>query len=242
MSEGSVNARKSEAMKIFEINLDSLMVILDRLEPERMINVAQAISDDLKQGIASGSDLALLSKDALDKVGTSVQQYLEFHTVAFEWMPVMLVTFLEAYLEEGLIDLATQDSKLLEKAPVIPPSRVFEIDTLEELRGTIRRDWAQSRLRPGGPETWIKLFKNLGVRNYDGGACDGVQHLWNTRNIIVHGRGIASDVYVKKYPFMNVKSGTKIKISSALFLGWLAAVKNFMLPVENLFLNYKRSD
>ena len=248
------NERKSEAKKIFETNLDSLMVILERLKSESsmVINGIQEINDDLKQFIVSGDDLPVIIKDAA-KLLVSLQQYIKFstgalqqfvkfHTVAFEWMPVMLVTFLEAYLEEGLIDLVTRNSGLLEKAPVVHPSRVFEIDTLEELRSEIRRDWAQSRLRPGGPETWIKLFKSLGVKTFDDGACDGVQHLWNTRNVIVHGRGIASAAYVRKYRFMNVKSGIKIKINSALFSGWMGAVGTFISPIESLFLNYKRSD
>ena len=46
-------------------------------------------------------------------------------------MSVMLVSFLEAYLEDGLVEIASKNPKVI-KTPVIEPSRLLEIESIDE--------------------------------------------------------------------------------------------------------------
>jgi hypothetical protein len=69
----------------------------------------------------------------------------------------------------------------------------IETDCLEDLRIEALREFAGRILRGGGPDIWVKRLKELGARGYSNEDIHRVQHLWDTRNLIIHSQGRASD-------------------------------------------------
>jgi hypothetical protein len=231
---------KTEAMKNFEANLGPLRLLIGRLEAQRMVRAGTAAIEEITRWEkASFQDTSALEQ-ATAKVASTIGEYVTLQALVFSWMSVMLVTFLEAYLEEGLITLAERNPKLLEHAPPIQPARLLEVGSIEELRAETRQQWAAGVMRPGGPEKWVGTLKNLGARGYDNKACQGVQHLWDTRNLIVHSRSIASVAYARKYDAMGMKAGAKVNVNGALFGSWLDPLKSFMSCTDAFFLRYKQ--
>jgi hypothetical protein len=230
---------KTEAMKNFEANLDPLLILIKRLEPERMLRDGEAAIQEIQKWRQTNFKDTDSVVTAATKFSSTVTEFLAVHELVFNWMSVMLVTFLEAYMEEGLISLAEKNPGLLKDAPPIAPARALEVNSLEELRDELRQQWAHGKLRPGGPETWVKRLTGMGARGYDKKACDEVQHLWDTRNLIVHSRGVASVAYVRKYASTGVKPGTQVNVSNNRFSGWLDSLKIFMSCTEAFFLSYK---
>jgi len=108
------------------------------------------------------------------------------------------------------------------------------------LRSELRQHWAQRVLRPGGPETWIKRLQRMGASGYENSVCVEVQHLWDTRNLILHSRSIATVAYARKYKASGVKSGTQLSVSNDRFGLWLEALKSFMDCTDAFFLKYKQ--
>jgi hypothetical protein len=151
---------------------------------------------------------------------------------------VMLVTFLETYLEDGLISMAAKNPTLMKDARPIDSNRVLEVASIEELRNELQQQWAHNALRPGGPETWLKRLKAMGARGYDIEAAHKVQHLWDTRNLIVHSRGIPSISYARKYRNLGIKEGVRIDVTNNQFNRWLDAIKSFVRTTDAFFVKY----
>ena len=126
----------------------------------------------------------------------------------------------------------------MKDAPPISHNRALEVDSIEELRNEVRQQWAHDFLRPGGPETWLRRLKNMGARGYDDEATLQIQHLWDTRNLIVHSRGAASVAYARKYATSEVKRGERVKVGINQFQHWLNAVKSFTICTDAFFLKY----
>jgi len=73
------------------------------------------------------------------------------------------VTFTEAYLEDGLIGLPEKNPNLLNDAPPIPPNKMMEAESLDELRQKITRHWAHQKIE-GGPRKFVPRLKKMGAR------------------------------------------------------------------------------
>jgi hypothetical protein len=180
-------------------------------------------------------------RKTVEKYSDAVNTFLGARELVYDWSAVMLITFLEAFLEDGLVELAKKNPRLLRRIGPFDLKRVFEIESIEELRVEIRRQWAREVLRPDGPQTWSNLFVRLGATAFTKISRLGVQDLWDTRNLVVHAQGIASAAYVKKYPSSKLKVGAHISVSSSKFSVWISDVKDFVLPVEEFFSRYKTS-
>jgi hypothetical protein len=152
-------------------------------------------------------------------------------------MTVMLVSFLEAYLEDGLIEIAVKNPKVIEN-PAIEPNRLLEIESIDQLRAEIRLNWAQASLRPGGPVTWVKRLRVLGAAEIKGTTLSKMQHLWDTRNLIIHSRSIASNAYARTHTALGFVAGKEVVVASPLFEGWLIGLKDFLFWTETFLLKY----
>jgi hypothetical protein len=106
------------------------------------------------------------------------------------------------------------------------------------LRAEIRRNWAHDALRPGGPEKWRREVRDLGARPLDQKIVYAVQHMWDTRNLIVHARCIADAAYAKKYAHLGAKKDQTVNVNLHTFGSWLDPVKAFVEWADVVFLNY----
>lgn len=148
----------------------------------------------------------------------------------------MLITFLMAYLEDCLIILAERNNSLLRDLPTISSNRVFEATSIDEIKVEIKKAWAERFLQGVGPEGWAKRLSALGVRGYDAADISAMQHLFDTRNCVIHTNGIARQDYVKKYPSQRLEGG-RIQISLSELGLWAKAITNFVKTTDAFLLN-----
>ena len=178
--KASDSAIKTSALKNFESNLDQINIFLRRLDPNQIkkaiLKAQKMVAKEAKSAPALNVKKITRGVDAL--LGL-VQEYHAFRTPALRMMSVMLVSFLEAYLEDGLVEIASKNPKVI-KTPVIEPNRLLEIDSIDQLRTEIRLNWAQGSLRPGGPVTWRKRLRALGAPELKQTTLNKMQHLWDT--------------------------------------------------------------
>jgi len=68
-----------------------------------------------------------------------------------------------------------------------------------------------------------------------------MQHLWDTRNLIVHAQGIIDRSYLKKYKNLNLKTGERVRVASKLFAWWVEGLKDFLKLTDQFLSNYFRN-
>jgi hypothetical protein len=116
------------------------------------------------------------------------------------------------------------------------------VGSIDELRNETLLHWAHDALRPGGPETWFRKLRDMGAPTIDQDIIRKVQHLWDTRNLIVHGRCIASVAYAKKYAHLGIRTGTHVPVNLKQFGTWLEPVKEFIEWADVFFLGFLASN
>jgi hypothetical protein len=159
--------RKTDAAKNFEASLDQIVAFIDKINSRDVLRASRAFRRVILKEIASTPNInAKRIERASAAQKAAVDKWLAFLFPACRWMSVMLVSFLESYLEEGLIGIAVKNPSLIKNAD-IEKSRIFEVDSIEDLRNEMRLNWAHSALRPGGPETWRKMLRELGAPKFD---------------------------------------------------------------------------
>jgi hypothetical protein len=235
-SEAS-NKPKTDAMKNLEENLDLLIAFLNRFHPDELHRVINSFGRSVNKLKADPKNI-VPSTRVSTKLTTAVNGYLAASRIANEWMSVMLVTFTESYLEDGLIRLAVLNPHLMKDALPIDHNRILEVESIDELREEVRQQWAHQKVE-GGPRKFVRRLKDMGARGYDEKEIFRVEHLWDTRNLIVHSRGIVDVAYAKKYK--HLQKGVHVKVNLAQLHWWLPAFKGFIECTDQFFLNYRPS-
>jgi hypothetical protein len=133
-----------------------------------------------------------------------------------EWLPVLLVTTVEAYLEDVLIYAAKIDPAIMESRSKVPYANVVSARSLEELKQELREKlpprWARNFRDDGGPDSRIEQLTKMGARGYRPETAKEMETLWGVRHLIVHSRGVATPEFVDRHPEIGVKVGENILI------------------------------
>jgi hypothetical protein len=242
------NERPStQAGETFGANLDQILLLYQLLPIEvkrRILRPASSVSRGVSQATKHAAEIKgkvrfegkWLERGA-SKISTGVKTYLQLQQVIYEWSSVMLVTFIEAYLEEGLMLIAMKNPKLLKDAEPLNYETVFESDSIEGLKNELRRRWANRTVK-GGPENWLTRLERMGARGYSEDCRFRLQHLWDTRNLIVHAQGMASTAYCKKHDNTGLKAGERVRVSGNIVVWWSQGVKDFFEPTDRFFASY----
>jgi hypothetical protein len=231
---GASDEPKTDALKRFEENLGLLTAFLNRFHPTDLQRSGKVLGRVIERFKDDPENVAPLTR-AANKVSAAVQEYLSASRLSHEWLGVMLVTFTEVYLEDGLISLSALNPKLIKDAPPIDHHRILETESLDELRHEVRQRWAHQKVE-GGPRKFVRRLKDMGARGYDEKDIFRIEHLWDTRNLIVHSRGIVDVAYIKKYN--HLQTGVHVKVNLAQLEWWLPAMKGFVECTDRFFLNY----
>ena len=94
----------TDAMRNFETNVGLLVAFLNRLKPEDIQRSAKSAIRVVARYKADPKNIKPLEW-ALNKLTGLTSEWSKVSQLSFEWISVMLVTFTEAYLEDGLIGL-----------------------------------------------------------------------------------------------------------------------------------------
>ena len=79
----------------------------------------------------------------------------------------MLVTCIEAYLQDLLVAAATVDPEFMKNSKQVAPyADIVSASSLDELANELRRRWARGWLSDDGPTRWISSLHQMGAKDY----------------------------------------------------------------------------
>lgn len=153
------------------------------------------------------------------------------------WQVVMLVTCVEAYLQNLLAIAASADRTLMaDSQRVVSCADVISATSLDELVSGMSTQWARRVLRNGGPTGWISRLKKMGASGYPDGLAPRLERIWGIRHVVVHAAGVVTANSVKRCPGVGVAAGDRVQVGSRDFVGFIQSVKDFMEPTERYFV------
>jgi hypothetical protein len=241
------NSRRKETPKphtsawmAFEQNLGSISHMLALSHREAVRLKRQAVrttglftpTPDLTAALTKKKLLRSL-KRFLKTVSTGIER---FQTISL-WQIVMLVTCVEAYLQDVLAAAAAVDPQLMhnsEQHARYPD--VIDATSLDALAAVMRTRWARNWLNPGGPTRWIGQLTKMGVSGYPSNLGPRLELFWGIRHLAVHSAGVATPDFVKRHPLVVKAVGDRVKVNAKYFKTFNEAVLEFLTPTEEYFL------
>jgi hypothetical protein len=170
-----------------------------------------------------------------------VKQFMGGFLTVREWIPVLLVTTVEAYLKDVFIYAAKVDPAIMESSRrIVTYEEVIRARSLEELKERLPARWARNFLDDGGPDIWIKRLTNMGALGYRPETTNEMETLWGVRHLIVHSRGVATAEFVRRHPEFGVKVDESILIRSAQLTPWITIVYHFVDVTDFYFVQRYR--
>ena len=229
----------SRAWFAFEENLDQVVhfTSLGRAQADLMLKEAARLAAFLKKPRGN-------TKAETAKVIRAGQRYVDglsarvgpYKTVTL-WQLVILITCLEAYLQDVLVGAASVDPELMsdskQNADYVD---VVAAASLEELAKGMRVRWARNWLRNGGPHDWIKRLKKMGARGFPSDLGDRLAMWRDVRHAVVHSAGVIDEAFVKRHPTVGKKAGDRLGAASSDVKKLIEATKDFLDPTEEFFL------
>jgi hypothetical protein len=199
----------------------------------------------LKTLVGKSPNLPLLPlQTSVAKLTSSSERYIKTRQTGRErmatatlWQVVMLVTCVEAYLQDLLAIAASVDPKLMDESQQVAPyAEVISATSLDELASELRARWARGWLRKGGPTSWISRLKKMGARGYPDALAPRLELFWGIRHIVVHAAGIATADFVRRHPGVVAAPGDRVKVGSQAFGAYIQSAKDFLEPTERYFV------
>ena len=95
---------KTDAKKNFEDNLDQIMAFINRLNSSDVLRAKKTLARAIRKEVAAAPNINIKRLErAVAAHGAAINKWLEFMYPACRWMSVMLLSFMQTYLEEGLV-------------------------------------------------------------------------------------------------------------------------------------------
>jgi hypothetical protein len=235
--EPAFTEEKSDALKTLENNFDDIFAFIERMRTEEIQQAGKRLSRSIEKEKSGPKVNVKRLMRSVEKFGAESDKWLAFYRPANRWMAVMLVTYFESYLEDILIEIAKRNPLLIKNVD-LDVRNVFEAGSIDELRDDVRRQWAHNALRPDGPKQWYRALKDRGAPEFDEAAMRELQHMWDTRNLIVHGKCLVDAVYARKYADKGAKRGERVKVTSHLIKQWFEPAVKFIKWADAFCLSY----
>ena len=238
-------------MLSLEANLDSVMHMLEVIEREVVALKAQAARLKLsmikelelgKKHLAERPQVHVkLMLAKLLRSANRFQKKLETRTERFQtitlWQVVMLVTCVEAYLQDVLTTAASVDPELMNKSEQCAQyADIIGSTSLDALANELRARWARGWLSGGGPTRWIERLKKMGARGYPSDLARRLEPIWGIRHVVVHAAGVATPDFVKRHPGMVKAAGNRVRVSNHDSAKFVKAIQEFLDPTDGFFL------
>jgi len=202
-----------------------------KTEAKRLIVSLRRPRDSTKKSAVA----ALLR--SVERFSSALQSGLDRFQTTTLWQVVMLVTCVEAYLQDLLCIASSVDAELMNKSEQLAPyAEVIASTSLEELASELRGRWARGRLSDGGRSRWITRLERMGARGYPDDLAPRLELIWGIRHVVVHAAGVATRDFVKRHPGVVAAVGDRVRISTQTFGSFLDSVQGFVNPTEQFFL------
>jgi len=184
-----------------------------------------------------GSNWSKADIAKLERFSQTLESRIDRYMTASSWQVVMLVTCVEAYLQDLLSAAARVGPELMSESQQLAPyADVITATSLDELANDLRARWARGWLSDGGPTRWISRLEKMGVRGFPSDLAPRLELIWGIRHVIVHAAGIATKDFVKRHPEVNTAVGNRLRVNSRSFKAFLAPVGSFIELTDTYFL------
>jgi hypothetical protein len=216
-----------------------------KLAPEAMSIATEIAQVGRPQGEEPSGQEARNSAEMMDDLGKRisdtlvgpVKQFTAGWLTVREWIPVLLVTAVEAYLKDVRIYAAKVDPAIMESSEQSASyAEVVRALSIEELTEELQSRWARKFVDDGGPERWIKRLTKMGARGYRPETANEMETLWGVRHLLVHSRGVATPEFVRRHPGVGAKVGESILIRSAQLTAWITVADHFVDVTDFYFV------
>jgi len=230
---------RTEAYRTFEANVDELLAMFKLLMPVELQQKVKKVEKSIRRHRKNTPARARVIEKAVSDLSSTVEDYARGRILLLDWTSAVLVTVVLAYMEDGLVFVATKNPDLLKNAHPLDNDRILQAVSIEDLRTELRRQWANKKLL-GGPLKWLSLLNEMGAKQYTKDCDFRLQHLWDTRNLIVHGRGIATVPYIESYKKPALKLGDRVHVGPGfkVLKWWMAGIEDFVNSTDQFFTNY----
>jgi hypothetical protein len=198
----------------------------------RIASIRRGIGDDVHAVIPSG-DL----RPALDSVIERINAHYSGRKVVVEWLPVMMVTTVEAYLLDVLAYAAGIDPSLMERSEQsVSYAELTTASSLEEVMTELRYRWAKNFIEKGGPYSWIARLTKMGARTYRPETAQEMEMLWGIRHLIVHTAGVATADFTRRYPHLGIQVGENVRVDLGSLRNWFKHIYHFVDVTDTYFI------
>jgi hypothetical protein len=258
MATTSASSPHTKAWTALEQNLESIGHIVDLVSREEaflktkstrfktyMKRVSTTEVARAKALVGKSPALALLPlQTAVEKITRSSERWKRSRQTGDErtgtatlWQVVMLVTCVEAYLQDLLANAASVDPKLMDETQQVAPyADVISATSLDELASELRARWARGWLSDGGPTRWISRLTKMGVRGFPDGLALRLERIWGIRHVVVHAAGVATRDFVKRHPGVAAAAGDHVRVGLGELVEFIDSVRGFLEPTDRCFL------
>lgn len=170
---------------------------------------------------------------------TSLREAL---TSGLEWMMVITVTGVEAYLVDVLALAAAKAPQIMNESDQRASyQEIVEASSTQELAAELRRRWARNVVDDGGPSKWIKRLMGLGAKGYPGDMAATLEELWGIRHMVIHNAGIASLDFRRRHPGVNLVTSGRIEPTQQAATKYLEMAEEFVKLTDRHFAAWHSS-
>ena len=147
---------------------------------------------------------------------------------------VMLVTFGEAFLHDGLAECALADRSIMGNSEQRASySEVVALGTFEAVERELRSRWARNFVDDGGPKRWIARLSKMFGGEYPADLVVQMEEAWGVRHMVVHHAGVATADFVMRHPRLTGVAGQRLSLPLQLVLDYAEAIGRFVRVTDN---------
>lgn len=244
MAEKTEPARTA-AWRAFEENLDSVAHIFGLLKSDirewlrtrsRFMKTLARVRQSANEARPAQLNRAI---KRIEKRLADLKGRLDRRHTAMLWLVVIVVTCVEAYLQDLLASAASISPDLISEFEKLtaPYPEVVAAVSVDELARDLRSKWARNWVANGGPTRWISRLKEMGARGYLPDLGPRLERYWGIRHVAVHAAGIATADFVRLHPGVVKAKGERVRLPADGFKDLLLAAKAFMEETDRYFLS-----
>lgn len=238
------NDRKphTSSWRTFEENLDGIihMMKLSTREARRIGQAAKRLSQRL-----DGASIVNETHEGRKRLMRSLRHYgktlklrIERSRVLHQWQVVMLVTCVEAYLQDVLALAASVDPLFMGRSEQVASyADIVAATSVEVLATELRTRWARAWVSDGGPAKWISRLERMGARGYAENTGSSLEIYWGIRHVVVHAAGITTTDFIRRYPGARASVGERLNVTSHDLVNLTQAIVAFLEPTESYFIS-----
>lgn len=214
---------------------DELKTTVEPRVEKLCAQLAESRTEDVRLGIRREACDAI-ANELSEIVLKPVQQLNEGLLILNQWIPVLLVTIVEAYLKDVRIFEAKVNPAIMESSDQsVTYGEVVRSLSINDLAEEMQSRWARNFVDDGGPARWIDKLTRMGARSYEPDTAKKMEILWGLRHVIVHSAGIATPEFVRRHPEFGASIGKNVVVRLDQILEWIKVIYDFVDITDSYF-------